>query len=179
MIYGTGGATLSGPVTLANSVAVTGTGSFSGNITAASASITSNVFTVNGISLAPLSVSTGTVGTGATTPLFTATHLPLSDGHVIKAKAEIIAISADKADACSWELSIVGHKDGSTVSGSVVQIVKDPIVGSFAPNFDIVVETVTNGLKISVNDATQGGNVYWYGQITKRMILNNSGSIIA
>lgn len=166
-IYGTGGARLSGDTTLANGIAVTGTGSFSGNVTS------------NNYLISPIAVVTTSLGTGLNTAMFTASNLGIAGGEILKAKLEVLALSEDKADACSWELSIVGSRNGSTVAGGVIEIIKLPITGSTAPNFDLVVEVVSNGLKVSVNDASQGGNVHWYGQITKKMILNTVGSAVA
>lgn len=166
-IYGTGGARLSGDITLANGIAVTGTGSFSGNVTS------------NNYLISPIAVVTTSLGTGLNTAMFTTSNLGIADGEILKAKLEVLALSEDKADACSWELSIVGSRNGSTVTGDAIEIIKLPITGSTAPNFDLVIETVSNGLKVSVNDASQGGNVRWYGQITKKMIINTTGTVIA
>ena len=163
-----GGSTqVSGETILLGGLAVTGTGSFSGNVTS------------NGYLISPISVVTTSLGSGLNTAMFTTSNLGIADGEILKAKLEVLALSEDKADACSWELSIVGSRNGSTVAGDVIEIIKLPITGSTAPNFDLVVEVVANGLKVSVNDASQGGNVRWYGQITKKMIINISGSVIA
>ena len=181
----------SGPATFAQSIAVTGSGSFTGDLSAASASFSGDLdvygtatfhgtfavpgtgdfgsLVVGGINMSPIS-SSSPVSTvdGGTANMLTQT---LVSGDMAKYEIEVIARGG--SNAASWKISVAAMHDGSDVQAAATELSKE-FFGSLGAQLDVDVQTYAGGIDIIAKGAASAGTVYWDCQIVKKMVLDSA-----
>ena len=181
---------VAGSAEFAQSIAVTGSGSFTGDLTAASASFSGDLdvygtatfhgtfavpgtgdfgsLVVGGINMSPISSSNpvSTVNASSTTML----TQQLVAGDMAKYEIEVIARGA--SNAASWKISVAAMHDGTDIQAAATELSKE-FFGALGANLDVDVQVSAPYIDIIAKGADSAGTVYWDCQIVKKMVLDS------
>jgi hypothetical protein len=182
---------VTGPATFAQSIAVTGSGSFTGDLSAASASFSGDLdvygtatfhgtfavpgtgdfgsLVVGGINMSPISSSSPVSTVDAGTAAMLSQTLVSGD----MAKYEIEVVARGGSNAAAWKISVAAMHDGSDVQAAATELSKE-FFGSLGAQLDVDIQTYAGGIDIIAKGAASAGTVYWDCQIVKKMVLDSA-----
>lgn len=190
---------VTGPATFAQSIAVTGSGSFTGDLSAASASFSGDLdvygtatfhgvfavpgagdfgsLTVGGINMSPISSSNpiSTVDSASTTMITQA----LVNGDMAKYEIEVTArgrgtqVGDNSFNAAAWKISVAAmHKGGSGIDAAATELSKESF-GALGANLDVDIQVSGDYIEVIAKGAQGAGTVFWDCQIVKKMVMSS------
>lgn len=182
---------VTGTADFAQSIDVVGSGSFTGNLTAASASFSGDLdvygtatfhgvfavpgtgdfgsLIVGGINMSPISSSSpvSTVDAGTATML----TQTLASGDMAKYEIEVIARGG--SNAAAWKISVAAMHDGQDIQAAATELSKE-FFGSLGANLDVDIQVAGGNIDVIAKGAASAGTVYWDCQIVKKMVLDSA-----
>jgi len=181
---------VTGTADFAQSIDVVGSGSFTGDLSAASASFSGDLdvygtatfhgtfavpgtgdfgsLVVGGINMSPISSSNPVSTVDAGTAAMLSQTLVSGD----MAKYEIEVIARGGSNAAAWKISVAAMHDGSDVQAAATELSKE-FFGSLGAQLDVDIQTYAGGIDIIAKGAASAGTVYWDCQIVKKMVLDS------